>query len=135
MKELTLKLKHHFDAAHKLEAYSGPCASLHGHRWNVTVYAKGTIKENNMLIDFTKIKAEINKLDHNTLLGSGAKELGDFLKQYYNQDVVYISDNPTAENIAIYLLNKFEVIYPDDKFKVQIYESPDISIEVRSDDW
>lgn len=135
MKEVTLKLKYHFDAAHKLENYSGACAKLHGHRWNVTVYVKGIIKENDMLIDFTKIKAEINKLDHNTLLGSSAKILGNFLKQQYNQNVVYIKNNPTAENIAIYLLDKFETIYPNDKFKVIIYESPDTSIEARSDDW
>lgn len=113
MNEVSLKLRYHFDAAHKLEAYKGPCAQLHGHRWNVTVYAKGNIDSNGMLIDFTLIKKEIDKLDH--------KFLNEIL-----------SFNPTAENIASYLLKQFETLYPNIKFKIRLYESPNASIEVKS---
>ena len=116
MREVSLKIKHHFDAAHKLNDYEGKCANLHGHRWHVTVYAKGQIKSNGMLIDFTKIKGEIDKLDH----------------QYLNNIVKF---NPTAENIVIYLLNQFENIYSDIKFKVIVYESPKTSAQAKSDNY
>jgi len=116
MKAVTLKIKHHFDAAHKLTKYKGKCANLHGHRWNVEVYARGIPNNNGMLVDFTKIKGEIDKLDHQCL-----NEVLEF--------------NPTAENIAIYLLAKFEVAYPSIDFKVRLYESPNTSVETQSDDF
>jgi len=116
MKEITLKLKHHFDAAHFLENYTGPCGRLHGHRWNVIVFAKGEVKENDMLIDFTIIKKEIDRLDHDSL-----------------NDIVKF--NPTAENITLYLLERFERAYPDVKFIVRVYESPEASVEAKSEGW
>jgi len=116
MKQVTLKIEHHFDAAHKLNDYEGKCAQLHGHRWNVTVYVKGKIERNGMLIDFTKIKGEIDKLDH--------KYLNDILPF-----------NPTAENLALYLLEQFENIYKFINFKVILWESPSCSVEVQSDNY
>ena len=116
MKQVTLKIRHHFDAAHFLENYEGKCANLHGHRWGITVFAKGIVKPDGMLIDFTVIKKEIDKLDH----------------QFLNDIVKF---NPTAENIVLHLLAKFEVSFPDIQFIVRLYESPDCSVEARSDDW
>jgi len=116
MKEVTIKTKHYFDAAHHLENYDGACAREHGHRWNVSVFARGIVKPNGMLIDFTKIKGEIDKLDH--------QNLNKILKF-----------NPTAEHIAIYLLAHFEIDHPEIAFKVRLYESPGSSVEVKSDDW
>jgi len=116
MKEVTLKIRHHFDAAHSLKDYDGPCRNIHGHRFNITVFAKGIVKPNGMLIDFTIIKKEIDELDHKFL-----NDVVDF--------------NPTAENIVLYLLAQFEVAYPEIKFIVRVYESPDCSVEARSDDW
>ena len=116
MKEVTLKVKYHFDAAHKLKDYKGKCANLHGHRWNIEVFAKGIIKPNGMLIDFTKIKQEIDNLDH----------------AYLNEKLEF---NPTAEHIAVYLLAKFEVEYPEIDFQIILYESPETSIKVKSDNY
>jgi len=117
MKNVTLKIRHHFDAAHHLENYEGKCSNLHGHRWNVTVFARGIVdKKTGMLVDFTIIKGEIDKLDHQCL-----------------NDIVQF--NPTAENIAIYLLSKFEIAYPKIAFKVRIWESPDCSVEAKGEDF
>ena len=116
MKEIELKIKHHFDAAHKLNDYEGKCSNIHGHMWNVNVYIKGTIKQSGMVIDFTSIKKEIDNLDH--------KYLNDIL-----------DFNPTAENIAMYLLNQFEKNFPKIKFKVIVWESPTCSVKVESDNY
>ncbi len=34
---MRLQYRFHFDAAHQLPNYSGKCANLHGHRWEVEV--------------------------------------------------------------------------------------------------
>ena len=113
-KELLLDVDYHFDSAHKLTDYDGPCGNLHGHRWKVLVSAKGEIGDGNMVIDFTKIKSVIDELDH--------KYLNDILKE----------PNPTAEFISLYLLKRFETLYPKVKFKIKVFESPGASVQVES---
>lgn len=113
-KELLLKVDYHFDAAHKLTDYDGPCGALHGHRWQVLVDAKGEIRDNNMVIDFVKIKGVIDELDH----------------KYINE--VLNESNPTAEFISLHLLKRFETLYPDVKFRVEVFESPGASVQVKS---
>lgn len=132
MKEITLKVKHHFYASHQLKEYEGKCQKLHGHTWNVEICARGTELINGILIDFSKIKDVVDVLDHNTILNIEDKDLGDYLKDKNKQDVIYLKGNPTAENIGLYLLDKFEVMYPDISFKIIVWESPSASAEVKS---
>lgn len=106
-----LKLKHTFCAAHQLtHAYSKECnLSIHGHTWNVLVKISTWKLENNMVIDFKKIKEIINKLDHKNL-----NEILDF--------------EPTAELIAKYLFDEIQKEIPTLILKVTIWESPQASI-------
>ena len=118
-RQISLKIKHHFDAAHQLKLpYSSPCSNIHGHRWNVVVFIRGSEKnlDNGMLVDFTKIKNTIDEFDHS-----------------FVNDI--IDGNPTAENIALSLLFSFEMMYPKLNFKVRVYESPDCSAEAVTDDF
>lgn len=111
MKEFTLKFNHHFDSAHQLPDYKGKCANAHGHRWEVRVSVKANrLDGQGMVVDFTKLKTIIDKLDHcwlNDLVG-----------------------NPTAENLASYIFDslKREGVNVD---SVELWESPGASIEVR----
>ena len=114
-RKVSLKVRHYFDASHHLKDYDGVCAREHGHRFNVTVFAEGSRLINNILIDFGKIKGEINKLDH--------QNLNELLNE----------ENPTAEFLCDYLILRFEQMYPEIKFKVRIFESPNASAEVQSD--
>jgi len=116
-RKISLKIRHHFDAAHQLKLpYISKCQNLHGHRWNVTVFIRGDESnlKDGILADFSKIKEKIDNFDH----------------QYLND---LIDANPTAENIALSLLFSFEGLYPKLKFKVRVYESPNCSVEVVSD--
>lgn len=74
--------------AHKLSLdYASKCCNLHGHNWKITVTCRVSddgLDRNGMVVDFTKIKETVNKLDH--------ANLNDFV------------DQPTAENIAKYIL-------------------------------
>lgn len=106
----TLKLKHHFDAAHWLTNYKGPCADLHGHSWVIEVEINTTELKNDMVVDFKMLKEVIDKLDHTCI----------------NQKVKF---NPTAENLAKYLHDQvIKLINPLDIVVVTVWESPGASI-------
>jgi len=87
----TLKLEHHFAAAHQLtNAYTKECNDfLHGHNWKIRVEIKTDELKNNMVIDFKKVKEIINQLDHKNL-----NEVVDF--------------EPTAENISKFLYREIK---------------------------
>lgn len=112
---MRVKLRQHFDAAHRLPGYDGPCANLHGHRWEMVVTIEGPITRGGMVIDFKELKAVLSAIlpDH----------------QYINEawpDVPV----PTAERIAerigeLLVLNIAErhcrVV------EVEVFESPEAS--------
>ena len=87
----TLKLDHHFAAAHQLtNAYSSECNDfLHGHNWKIRVIIKTNELKNNMVVDFKKIKEIVNQLDHRNL-----NQILDF--------------EPTAENISKFLYEEIK---------------------------
>ena len=107
----TLKLKHHFDAAHKLLNYKGACANLHGHRWVVEVEITTILLKKDMVIDFKLLKDYINQFDHT----------------YINDKVEF---NPTAENLAQYLHQEIRKELKDrpGSIKITIWESPEASV-------
>ncbi len=80
-------------AAHFLPGHSGKCKNMHGHNFKITVTLinKGILYETGMkkgmVEDFGTIKKTIMFLDH-TLLNDHIQ-------------------NPTAENIARYIANRF----------------------------
>lgn len=89
--------------AHKLSLdYESKCSNIHGHNWIVTVHCKNKfLNENGMVVDFTHIKKKIHdRLDH----------------KYINE--VLGGVNPTAENIAHWILNQVPYCY-----KVEVQES------------
>jgi len=109
---LKLTINTHFDAAHHLPNYSGACHNLHGHRFNVRIIILGTVDpETGMVVDFKIVKRIINELDHNLLNN--------------------IVENPTAENLTIYLQEHLCVNLPKNVSSVNvcIWESPDCSVE------
>ena len=83
-----------FEAAHKLPLVpkDHKCFNLHGHSFSVRIYVEGNINEMGWVMDFADIKLIckpiINILDHSYL-----NELEGL-------------DNPTSENIAIWLWEK-----------------------------
>ena len=122
---MKLKLKHHFDAAHRLDGYSGKCSNLHGHRWEVEVSIEGDIDEKTgMLMDFTQIKKIIDELDHKALLRDCAENTN--LINVLNEmkiEIKVFNFKPTAENIAIYLKTQIKEILINSIVEVSVWES------------
>ncbi|MDB0070403.1 6-carboxytetrahydropterin synthase QueD [Gammaproteobacteria bacterium] len=85
-----------FEAAHSLPLVpkNHKCSKLHGHSFRVRVNIEGPLNEMGWVMDFSELKEicspHINELDHSFL-----------------NDVVGL-DNPTSENIAIWLWEKLK---------------------------
>jgi 6-pyruvoyltetrahydropterin/6-carboxytetrahydropterin synthase len=115
----SLKVKAHFDAAHKLNDYVGACANLHGHRWDVIFeFTSNALNECGMMIDFKTIKPIINEIlpDH----------------KYLNDIVDF---NPTAENLSKYIYDETKNKLPEyiKLISVELFESPDCSCIYKED--
>lgn len=87
---MLLKLIRTFSSAHHLPQYDGPCRNLHGHTWKVVILLEGSVQTSGMVHDFKELKKIIDAQlpDH--------RYLNDLLP------------NPTAENLAPYLLTQIQ---------------------------
>jgi len=102
-KTASLSVKFEFSSAHFLPEYHGKCEKMHGHNYGVTISIKGPVKEDGMVMDFAKIKKianekAINVLDH--------KNLNEII------------ENPSAENIAIWIWEQLKNDMPLKKIAV-----------------
>lgn len=101
----------HFEMAHVLQDYDGPCRNVHGHSYRLFVTLSGTPVDepgnpkNGMVIDFTDLKnivrkEIINVFDHCVVVSSSfdreKKEM--FTKTFGN--TVLVDYQPTCENLV-----------------------------------
>ena len=111
-----------FAAAHALRDYKGSCERTHGHNWRLIVTLEGNeLDKTGMLADFIEVKARVDKvvayLDH----------------QFLNEIKPFDEVNPSAENIARWILEELEDLAGENfgarwsVTKVQVWETPDCS--------
>lgn len=102
--------EHEICAGHRVVGQGGKCENLHGHGYVFTFACEGRVNEVGMVIDFGVIKSTLcqwleDSWDHKMILW-----LEDpMLHAVYNADptgVVSVPFNPTAENMAQYLLEE-----------------------------
>lgn len=111
----TLSVESHFDAAHYLRGYNGPCAQLHGHCWHLVVRIRAEELDGvGIAVDFKRIKEVLKQatceLDHTCLNN-----------HEYFQDL-----NPTAENLAKFLFDELSSKVADlgaSVVEVEVWES------------
>jgi len=100
---LTVTKRFKFDAAHRLPNHGGKCHQLHGHTYHLEVTVTGSLDSDDgsvtkgMIIDFhdlgVLVKTNfINKYDHG------------YLNDHF--------DNPTAENMVLYIGQKLHSLLP-----------------------
>jgi len=106
-----------FNAAHFLPGYKGKCARMHGHTWRVEITVAGAVvQEDGMVFDFSGLKKIVEPwielLDHHTL------------------NEIEGLDMPTAENIGLWVRNKWEQApRPITLSSIKVWESSDSSAE------
>jgi len=106
-----------FDSAHFLPGHE-KCGIIHGHTYRVEVEVEGELKKG-MVIDFADLKRVL-------------KEIIDKLDHRLINDLI---ENPTCENICIWIFNELESKLPKDLriIRVRLYEGCDKWAEVRVD--
>ena len=106
-----LNIEGHFDSAHFLREYKGPCSNLHGHTWKYRVKLSSSfLDELGMLVDFKEVKRIMEQFDHKCI----------------NEHEPYTKINPTAENLARNFCNQISKEFFKKHIKVLevvIYES------------
>jgi 6-pyruvoyltetrahydropterin/6-carboxytetrahydropterin synthase len=110
-------IERNFSSAHQLRGYKGKCENLHGHNYKIEIYARGRELDNiGLLVDFGELKTAADEvvqyLDHRNI-----NELPPF-------DVEL---NPSAENLARYILERIASRVGDDRvkiYKVRCFETP-----------
>ena len=110
-------IERNFSSAHQLRGYRGKCENLHGHNYKIEIYARGReLNEIGLLVDFVDLKQAADELvtylDHKNL-----NELEPFVTE----------QNPSAENLARFCLEKLAAKLNDDRveiYKVRCFETP-----------
>ena len=132
--KIYIKKEIEFEASHRLYKYEGKCFNFHGHNYKVWVYFRNKKEELDhlgMVIDFGDIKKGIGKWidenwDHAMILNDNDEEAK--AKFYDGKFRCYnMPYNPTAENMAIYLLGTVAAqLYKDtdiEMFKIEVFEN------------
>jgi 6-pyruvoyltetrahydropterin/6-carboxytetrahydropterin synthase len=115
--QFEVMIERNFSSAHQLRGYKGKCENLHGHNYKIEIYARGRELDNiGLLVDFGELKDAADEvvqyLDHRNI-----NELAPF-------DVEL---NPSAENLARYILERVAARVGDERvkvYKVRCYETP-----------
>jgi len=115
--QFEVMIERNFSSAHQLRGYKGKCENLHGHNYKIEIYARGRELNNiGLLVDFVELKEAaddlVTYLDHKNL-----NELEPFIAE----------QNPSAENVARFILEKLGARINDDRvkiYKVRCCETP-----------
>lgn len=131
---LEVKLKD-FAAAHRIiKNYQGPCNSLHGHTYMVSVLLTAAqLNSYDFVVDFSFVKSKLNtwvqdNFDHGILISNDDQELLQFAKAD-QQKYFLIPDgyNTSAEVIAKTLFQEFTKLLDSEPqvtlAQVTLYES------------
>lgn len=100
-----------FDAAHNLIHYHGKCERLHGHTYKLVVKLQGEPDAEDMIYDFTQLKKLVKE------------EVLDEFDHHYINDFI---EQPTAENIAVYIWKKLEPLVKRDNahlHEIEVWET------------
>lgn len=130
-----------FCYGHRLKDHEGECANLHGHNGVVWIHAitKTELDHVGRVVDFAHLKNEVGNWietnwDHNMILNKEDQDTIQLLKKFpQKKEYFELPYNPTAENLAKYLLlevcpkllNKYGIIV----HKIEFFETENCKAE------
>ena len=99
---------HDFSAGHRISGHPGKCHNLHGHNYRVHFHIDGEVMPDGMVVDFDHIKIGLcgwldDNWDHRFLVWEQDPDFPALMN--IDDRVVGTLFNPTAENMAQYLLD------------------------------
>lgn len=132
---INIECETEFCGAHRLLGHENKCSSLHGHNYIVRVSARSEKLDSlGRVADFSSVKSTVKHWldehwDHGTLIYRNDPEMMEISPKLACIGKVYHCEfNPTAENMALYLLNViFPRLFSQHNFyiwKVEVWETP-----------
>jgi 6-pyruvoyltetrahydropterin/6-carboxytetrahydropterin synthase len=128
-----------FDAAHRVMLHESKCKFLHGHRYAIeATFSAEALDMLGRVVDFGVIKSELGawvdmNWDHTTILHADDRLLGEAIALPLGQVIYYLPTNPTAENMAAYLLHtvcpRVFADHPITCTKIRLWETPNCYAE------
>lgn len=114
---ITASRYHDISTGHRVYGHESKCAHLHGHNYRIHFDLEGGLDSVGRVIDFSVIKSHLamwleDNWDHKFLIFD-KDPIGQVLYSIDPEGVVFTTFNPTAENMAKYLV---EVIGPKQLF-------------------
>lgn len=104
-----IRIEVEFAAAHHLPVYEGPCKRPHGHNYRLLVTVEGPIDpRTGLVMDFADLEKmvwdhAVERCDHH--------DLNEFI------------ENPSAENIVVWIWDRLEPVIPGLK-ELVLWETP-----------
>lgn len=101
-----------FDAGHRVVNHESKCRSLHGHEYKLHLFAQADALDSlGRVIDFSVLKNIVGtwvdeNWDHTMILFEKDPDLEKLKSCDKAKPIFIMKTNPTAENMALYLLNE-----------------------------
>ena len=114
-----------FSSGHRVLYHETKCKFLHGHNYKAEITARATTLDTvGRIVDFSVIKAELGKWiddnwDHKTLLFTADIQMKKAIDRHH---IWLCHFNPTAENMAQFLVQKGNELMEKSKYDVEISE-------------
>ena len=107
--QVTCTRRIQFCAGHRVHNHESKCRNLHGHNYVALFTASAELDSLGRVIDFSVLKEKLGgwideKWDHGFLLWDKDDEAVGIVRQMPGQKLFLMPLNPTAENMALYLL-------------------------------
>jgi len=108
---ITVARRIQFSAGHRLWKHEGKCASIHGHNYVVSFHATAEKLDSvGRVVDFSVLKERLGgwietHWDHGFICHKNDRLPQEAFSVIEDQKVFLLDDNPTAENLALYLLH------------------------------
>lgn len=106
---ITVERYHDISTGHRVYGHESKCAHLHGHNYRVHFIVSGDLDGIGRVIDFSIVKSKLcmwieDNWDHKFLIYD-KDPIGSVLSETDKDGVVIVPFNPTAENMAKWLVD------------------------------
>jgi 6-pyruvoyltetrahydropterin/6-carboxytetrahydropterin synthase len=136
MPKIRITKRFHFEMAHMLHAYEGPCRNIHGHSYILEVSLAGEPlnrpgdPRDGMIMDFGELKMMvkehiISRFDHALVINNLVpKEQKEMLAKI-SEKLLVVDFQPTTENIAGWIAGIVQEHLPKDVavYSIRLYET------------